>query len=84
MPNREDETIINVQYNGHSPNCTCRECTESRLRKPISETFDEEEKDWISTLEECPYCHKNLQMWNKKDKKHGCMNVHCQKYYEYL
>ncbi len=84
MPDREDESLRNILYNGHSPSCTCRECSRYKTAKPISETLDPEEKDWVSILTECPFCHKKSQMWNKKDQKYGCMNIHCQKYYEYL
>jgi hypothetical protein len=33
MPKREDETIINVEYEGQSPSCSCDECVKRRLKK---------------------------------------------------
>jgi len=84
MPKRKDETIQRALYNGHPPTCNCEECLRYKTAKPISETFDPEERDWITLLTECPYCHNKSQMWNKKDKIYGCMNYSCQKYYEYL
>jgi len=84
MPKREDDTSRYTRYGGHPPGCTCAQCTQLRINKTSGEPFDEEELDWISTLKECPYCHKKSQMWNKKEKKTGCMNVHCRKYYKYL
>lgn len=84
MPKRKDDTIRNVKYNGHPPECTCVRCFQLKALKPSGETFDKEELDWVSTLKECPYCHKNSQMWNEEEKKIGCMNIHCQKYYEYI
>jgi hypothetical protein len=81
MPKREDETFINVTYHGHPPNCTCTICSELRMKKSSGEPIDEEESDWVSILKECPYCHKKSQMWNKKENKLGCMNIHCRKYY---
>jgi hypothetical protein len=83
MPNREDETIQNIVYNGHPPTCNCEGCL--ALRKASKrEVIDPEEKDWVAILTECPYCHKNSQMYNKKENKYGCMNGNCRKYYEYL
>jgi hypothetical protein len=83
MPNREDETIQNVIYNGHPPTCNCEECL--ALRKVSKrEVIHPEEKDWVAVLTECPYCHKKSQMYNKNENKYGCMNWNCRKYYEYL
>jgi hypothetical protein len=46
--------------------------------------IDPEEKYWVAVLTECPFCHQKSQMFNKKENKYGCLNWHCQKYYEYL
>jgi hypothetical protein len=84
MPKRGDDSLRNILYNGHEPTCNCQECLIYKNAKPVSETIDPEEKDWVPTLTECPYCHDKSQMWNKKDKIYGCINIHCRKYYEYL
>jgi len=84
-PRREDDTERNIRYNGHPPECKCVECTNRKLAQSKGLPFDEEEKDWVSTKKDCDYCHnKQSQMWNEKEKKIGCLNLDCIKFYEYL
>jgi len=66
MPNREDETYLNL--NPHPPTCKCPQCIkESKKRRyPYPASI------------ECPACgHFSLYYSNEK-AKYRCMNEQCQ------
>jgi len=72
MPKREDETAREFYYGGHPPTCTCKYCTENRL-KGKSTHFTKSEV----TLSDCPKCGEKSLFYNGKEGRYECLNRKC-------
>jgi uncharacterized protein YkwD len=65
MPKREDETYRNAYP--HPPNCTCRECTQRRLKASKN----------ASRTGVCPVCRRKSLFYNSHSGRYECLNLRC-------
>ena len=68
MSRREDDTVINILYNGHPPACSCVECAKKRIhvsqipRRPI---YNPHKRMQRKPMRQGPIIKK----YNRKDHK---------------